>query len=131
MSKNLHGDNSRSWLFIGIFEIPNHLLFKTCLYGRYIFKSSLRYNLNHPICTWKEKFMPHLVTACLQNSIVKLCLLGLFITNFLISSLRIFKTCFYWKDKNESTLISKWNHIDPIFIEEVTLQIVTVGLVKN
>ena len=49
----------------------------------------------------------------------------------MISSLRVFKTCFYWKYKNESNLISKWNHIDLIFIEKVTLQIVTVGLVTN
>jgi hypothetical protein len=75
--------------------------------------------------------MTHLVTTCLQISIVKLCLLGLFIRHFVISNLRVLKTCFYGIWKNESTLLSKFNHIDRIFNEKVTLQIVTVGLVKH
>ena len=53
------------------------------------------------------------------------------LSTFAISYHGIFKTYFYWKYKNESILISKWNHIDLIFNEEVTLQIVTVGLVTN
>jgi len=120
-SKHLHGDKSRAWLFIGIFNIPNHFIFKTCLYGRYIFNYILIHKLNHPIWRSNKKYMSHLMTSCLQINIVKLCLLGLFITNFVISNLMILKTYFYWIYTNKSILISKWNHINLIFKENVTL----------
>jgi hypothetical protein len=42
-----------------------------------------------------------------------------------------FKNLFLLDTKNESTLLSKCNHIDRIFNEKVTLQIVIVGLVKH
>lgn len=99
LSKNLHGDNFRPWLFNGIFHISNHVLLKKYLYGRYIFKFSLRKIFNHPIWRSNEIFVPHLVNACFKIGIVKLCLIGLFINNFVISNLSILKKCLYWIEK--------------------------------
>jgi hypothetical protein len=72
--------------------------------------------------------MPHLVTVCLKTNMVKLYLLGLFISGFEISNKAILKYCFYLRYIHESTLISKWNHINPSFIEKVMFKLVTVHL---
>ena len=52
----------------------------------------------------------------------------LFLTIFDLSILLVFKTCFYWRSINESTLISNLNHSNPTSNEKVMLEISTVGL---
>jgi len=75
--------------------------------------------------------MPHLVTTCLKISMLKFYLLGLFISGFEISNQDILKNCFYLRYLHESKLISKWNHVNTCFYENVMLELVIVGLERN